>query len=155
MPYRLEHSQAIRLFIMNRCHETGRTPSLTEVMQHFGLSREAVIEVYEELEAEHDVVRVPDTQNLLMAFPFSNAPTIHHVTYARGHRAYTVCGLDALGLSYMFPDDEAVIHSSCPHCGEAYEVRCQGRQIVSQSHPDLRIHVGLPFQEWFTNWVLT
>ncbi len=177
MPYKLELSQPVRLHILDHCYKTGRTPNLSDLMQHFSISRERVIEVLDELERQHDIVRVRGTQNLLMAFPYSNVPTIHHVivrvrgtqnllmafpysnvptihhvTYSGGHTAYTVCGLDALGLSYMFPDDEALICSCCPHCGEPFEVRCKDRQVVAQSHSELRIHVGLPFREWFHNW---
>ena len=152
LSYELELSQPVRLHILDHCYKTGRTPSLSDLMRHFGISRERVIEVLDELEGQHDIVRVRGTQNLLMAFPFSNVPTIHHVTYNGGHTAYAVCGLDAMGLSYMFPDDEALICSCCPHCGEPFEVRCKDRQVVAQSHPELRIHVGLPFREWFHNW---
>ena len=52
--------------------------------------------------ATADLVHVdPATGRIRVAYPFSGAPTAHHVTLADGPTVYAMCALDALGISLM------------------------------------------------------
>ncbi len=75
---------------------------------------------------EKDLVAVHDG-HVVLAYPFSAAPTAFRLVLPGGRERYAVCAIDALGVAPMLghPVD---IHSRCHHCDEplALTVRPDG-----------------------------
>jgi len=68
-------AKPVRKFIFDYFLGNSRAPVLEEVMQRFHLARCDAHDVLEELEAQHHVFRLPGTQRILMANPFSALDT--------------------------------------------------------------------------------
>jgi hypothetical protein len=98
---------------------------------HFGVPLAATVT---ELAAKGLVQRDPATGAMLVAYPFSSAPTAHRVTLApvaaegitdRNPRlVYAMCALDALGIPLLLRRDALIASQDAP-TGETIEVNVQ------------------------------
>jgi len=68
-------AKPVRKFVFDYFLENSRAPVLEEIMRTFHLVRSEARDVLEELEAAHHVIRLPGTQRILMANPFSALDT--------------------------------------------------------------------------------
>jgi hypothetical protein len=73
-----------------------------------------------------------DKTNIVAAYPFSGSETSHQVYLKRKgfKRVYTMCAVDALGMSFMF-DCDVSIESLCNHCGERIDIEVSANEIIS------------------------
>jgi len=77
---------------------------------------EAIEETIRALDGE-DLVQVVDGE-VVIAYPFSAAPTPFRVRLAEGRERYACCAVDALGVAPMV-GAPVRIDSECHHCGAA------------------------------------
>jgi hypothetical protein len=72
--------------------------------------------------AAHDLVhRDPESGSVAVAYPFSAAPSAHHVRLADGREVFAMCALDALGIAFMIDKRTRVI-SADPKTKQGIEV---------------------------------
>ena len=106
-------------WILGRFATSGR-PRRTDVegeAHRLGLDLPAALATL----AREDLVCLGPDGEIAVAYPFSGRPTAHRVRLRRGHEAYAMCAIDALGIAPML-GEEIEIFSSDPLTGEEIEV---------------------------------
>lgn len=83
-----------------------------------GTAGEGVLARLAELD-EKDLILIRDGQ-VVLAYPFSAAPTAFVVRLAGGRERFVCCAIDALGVAPMLGEPVRVV-SECHHCREAIE----------------------------------
>jgi hypothetical protein len=146
-------TKAVRKYIFDYFLENGRAPVLEEIMTRFRLTRNEAERTLEELEMAHHVIRVPGTNRILMANPFSALDTPFRVKV--GDRDYFgACAWDAVACHVMLARDTQV-ESFCHHCAEPVKITfSKGRPISSQPSNPL-VYLSLPAAKWWENIVTT
>ena len=113
-------AKPVRKFIFDYFLENSRAPVLEEIMERFRLTRSEAANLLEELETAHHVIRVPGTQRILMANPFSALDTPFKVKVAdKGY--FGACAWDAVAFHVMLGKDTR-IDSFCHHCAEPIQI---------------------------------
>ena len=93
-------AKPVRKFVFDYFLENNRAPVLEEIMQSFHLARSEASDILEELETAHHVIRLPGTQRILMANPFSALDTPFAVKI--GNKGYFgACAWDAVAFHVM------------------------------------------------------
>ncbi len=110
----------------------------------------AVRAAFQRLAAAHVLVLQPETNEILMANPFSAVPTPFPVATASQHY-YGNCIWDALGVVAALGED-ALISTACGCCGQALAVTVHGSEA---SAPPSVIHFALPAARWWDDIVFT
>ncbi len=112
-------TRSIYQFVLRTFAQTGLPPSVDAIVKALNLPDLAMAEQYvNDIQAKDGLYRDGATGQILSAYPFSAAPTVHRVTLAGKQDVYAMCAIDALGMPLML-DMDAVIHSNCPQCGNA------------------------------------
>ena len=120
--------------------ERGRAPAVAELAVDTGLAEDAVREGLGRLRQRDMVVLDAESGEVSGAYPFTERDTGHRV--ALGEKTLNaMCAVDALGAGAMFGHD-AVIHSSCRHCGREVRgsTRGQGRDELRREGGGERGH---------------
>lgn len=91
-------AQRLHHTILTAYARTGRPPARTDLVP-----ADAIAEL-----ANADLIVLDGAGELTAAYPFSTAPTAHHLTLADGTRAYAMCAIDALGVSAMLGQPVAI-----------------------------------------------
>ncbi|MDP9284375.1 MAG: alkylmercury lyase family protein [Actinomycetota bacterium] len=125
--------------------ELGRAPAASELGAEL-----QVKEGWRRLHDAHAVVLDTTTDELRMANPFSAVPTSYRV-HARDRWWYANCAWDAFGILAAL-DEDGVIESSCPDCGEPVEVEVVD---ASPTPDDLLFHCLVPAERWWADIVFT
>ena len=102
------------------------------------------------LAAGRVLVLQPESSEILMAPPFSAAPTPFVVEASR-HTSFANCAWDALGVPVML-GEPATIAASCACCGESITLD------ISLDHPPEAtsvIHFAVPAARWWQDIVFT
>src|SRR5258708_8577521 len=93
--------------------DCGRPPTLADIVSASDVAPDGVKGVLQTLRS-HDLIDLdPHTENLRLAYPFTQAATGHRVKI-REHVLHALCAIDALGVAGMYGTDVA-ISSSCHH----------------------------------------
>ena len=145
----------IRHYILRSLYSCGRAPNAKELMDEFSLGMEKVVKYLDILESERHIYRVPGTQNIQMALPFSNITTHYKVFTDSGENFFCNGAIDALGIGAAFPGKRINISSYCLHCGEGYRVIIDKGKIVSASPSNIRVYIGRPAYLWLESLVRT
>jgi hypothetical protein len=101
------------------------------------------------LAASRMLVLGPDTDEILMAGPFSAVPTPFRVT-VDAFSCYGNCIWDALGIAATLQKD-AQIDTSCADCGAAAHISVQNGQVIGDGF----MHFALPPRVWWQDIVFT
>jgi hypothetical protein len=125
--------------------ELGRAPAASELGEEL-----QVKEGWRRLHDAHAVVLDTTTDELRMANPFSAVPTSYRV-HACDRWWYANCAWDAFGILAAL-DEDGVIESSCPDCGEPVEVEVVD---ASPTPDDLLFHCLVPAERWWADIVFT
>ncbi|MGH3947916.1 MAG: organomercurial lyase [Pseudonocardiaceae bacterium] len=109
-------ARRIHRYLLTRFADTGQAPSRADLerfaRKHHADPHAALAEL-----AERDVAAFDDNRELRAAYPFSPRPTAITVTWAGGPTVYSMCAIDALGMSGML-DRPVVITATEPDAGE-------------------------------------
>jgi hypothetical protein len=145
--------KTVRKYVFDHFFEDTTAPTLEEVMQRFGLSRNQASSVFRELEADHHILLVPGTQRILMANPYSAVTTPFRVRIG-DKRYFANCAWDTVALHVMLEED-AVVESFCHHCAEPIRITLK-RGKVKLSKPSFPIiFLSMPVARWYENLVNT
>ncbi len=80
---------------------------------------------------------------IVYSYPVSGMPTAHRVTLADGRCFHAMCGIDALGSSFLFRQDTE-INSCCAVSGDPIMIRLKDGKIEEHSPREIQvIHVDL------------
>ncbi|MFL6247166.1 MAG: organomercurial lyase [Thermoanaerobaculia bacterium] len=101
------------------------------------------------LAAARMLVLQPDTDEILMAGPFSAVPTPFRVTLD-AFSCYGNCIWDALGIAATLQKD-AEIDTSCADCGTAARVSIKAGNVIGDGF----MHFALPPRMWWQDIVFT
>jgi len=146
-------NKAVRKYIFDYLLENCRAPVLEEMMIRFGLDRNQAAQVLEELEVAHHVIRVPGTNRILMANPFSALDTPFRVKV--GKKGYFgACAWDAVAFHVMLGRD-TLVDSFCHHCAEPIQVRFSKGKPISLKPLNPLVYLNLPAAKWWDDIVIT
>jgi len=146
-------AKPVRKFVFDYFLENSRAPVLEEIMRTFHLVRSEARDVVEELEAAHHVIRLPGTQRILMANPFSALDTPFAVKIGN-KRYFGACAWDAVAFHVMV-GRESRVDSFCHHCGEPIRIEFRNGRAVSTQPSDPLVFLSLPAAKWWENIVIT
>lgn len=138
----------VRRYVYDVTLKRGYPPSLTETSAHLETPLEQVQAAFQRLAGGRVLVLQRDTDEILMANPFSAVPTPFLVeldTLA----CFGPCIWDALGIPAMLHQD-ARIKTACGDCGTAMEVTVTNG--VVQGDLGL-IHLAIPARHWWDDIV--
>ena len=140
----------VRAAIYDATFAHGTIPTGAEVA--VGLARQPgdVAAAFARLAAGHVVVLQPESDEILMANPFSAVPTPFLVE-ADGRSFWGNCVWDALGILAMLGRDGQVA-ASCGDCGAAMKLTVRDGALVDA--PGVA-HFALPARRWWDDIVFT
>ncbi|MFD6888778.1 alkylmercury lyase family protein [Streptomyces sp. NPDC059957] len=116
--------RAVQQAVLRHFAATGRAPETSVLEATAVQANRTAGEVLAELDRE-DFLALDDAGRIRAAYPFSATPTRHEVRLTTGVEAWSMCAIDALGISSMLGQD-AVIASSDPVDGRPVTVTCTG-----------------------------
>ncbi|MEM3637295.1 MAG: alkylmercury lyase family protein [Conexivisphaerales archaeon] len=146
-------AKEVRKYIFDYFLDNSRAPVLEEIMDRFGLPRNEAARVLEELEVAHHVIRVPGTNRILMANPFSALDTPFRVKVGRkGY--FAACAWDAVAYHIMLARDTQV-DSFCHHCAEPIRIKFSKGRAKFSIPSDPLVYLSLPAARWWENIVIT
>jgi hypothetical protein len=128
----------------------GTPPAIGELGAMAGASEDAVREGLRQLAATRVLVLQPESDEILMAPPFSAVPTPFLVRTTR-HASYANCAWDALGVPVML-DDAAEITTACGCCGESLTLTADRRTSPAGRGV---MHFAVPARHWWDDLVFT
>ncbi|MDX1690147.1 MAG: organomercurial lyase [Acidimicrobiia bacterium] len=132
--------------------ETGRAPHFTELGRLLGLGMSEAREVQRAAaEAGIGSWMLEGTDFVECWAPFSNIPTHHRVSLDGVPMGFGQCGLEALAVTWIVPDAEVTIETSCLDCGEDVTVVQRDGEVLSVDPPGAVGHMNQPFanEDWF------
>lgn len=146
----MEFDTQVKLAVYHHFAETGRRPSLTEVVERVGSDVERVLESYQRLRAQRLLVLEEDGSSIRMASPFSGVPT-QHIVEADGIQYFANCAWDSLGILAALRK-AGIVHSSCAQSNEPFHLNV-GLQGPEPS--DWLFHCLVPAAKWWDDIVFT
>jgi len=140
----------IRAFVYRHLAETTHPPHVDETATRFDLTHEEAVLAYEELHRRHAFFLQPDTQDILMANPFSGVETPFKV-HVNGKTCFANCAWDSLGIPAALHVD-AEIKAACAQSGEPIQLNVIDQQVQKS---EALVHFLLPFRDWYDDLVFT
>ena len=128
----------------------GYPPTLADAAASLAVSASEVSAAFRRLADAHMLVLQPETDEILMASPFSAVPTPFLVE-TDAFTCFGNCIWDALGIPAMLKQD-ARIKTACPDCGTGLSLSVSAGSLRA---PDGLIHFALPARRWWDNIVFT
>lgn len=125
-------------------------PSSEETAEALGVSHPQVRAAFERLAEAHELVLQRETREVLMAMPFSAAPTAFAVRVG-AISYYANCAWDALGVPAMLKQDARVV-TTCGCCASAMELDVRAGRLEPASGI---VHFGVPARRFWDNIVFT
>ncbi|MCE7985889.1 MAG: hypothetical protein DYG89_32325 [Caldilinea sp. CFX5] len=141
----------VRTFIYQHFAATTRAPQLADIQDRFALSREATVDLLNDLHAIHALFLDPGTTNIRIANPFSAVPT-PFVVDVNNKRYWANCAWDSFGVIAALQAEEGAIHATCAQDGAPLDLQIHQGAVVATT---AMIHVLVPFQQWYENMVFT
>ena len=141
----------IRLSVYEAIVKSGCAPSARELGARFAIAEAQARQALQRLHDAHALVLEAESGEILMAHPFSAAPTDYRVFI--GQTAYYAnCAWDSLGIPAMLGAD-ARIAARHPLSGEIVEYGVeQGKLIGAETG---LVHFAKPFRQWYEDIVDT
>jgi hypothetical protein len=127
----------------------GAPPLRARLAELLGVSEEEVLASLRRLAAARMLVLQPDTEEILMAGPFSAVPTPFRVTL-EAFSCYANCIWDALGIAATMRAD-AEIDTSCADCGAFASISVHSGEVLGDGF----MHFALPPRMWWQDIVFT
>ena len=163
-----ENALRLRQFLYEHWCAEGRGPNLRAAHEATGLSREALIAAYRELDLGLICTVDQATQNcnLLKLQPFSSYPSQVAVHLDGRFHCWAGCAMESIALSRMppFAGKEIRLESYCACCLAPVSLVTRDGELLCRKPASLLIHVSSTPREWNTvnivcmcdsmNWVL-
>ena len=141
---------AVRHYIYTATVENGRPPSAAKAATDLGLERHEVLATFGRLHEQRLLFLAAESGEIVMAPPFSAAPTPFLVT-TEDQSYFANCVWDAFAIPAALHCD-AEIESSCACCGEAMQLAVHNGQPTEV--PGLG-HFAVPAAHWWDDLVYT
>jgi hypothetical protein len=140
----------IRAFVYRHFAETTQPPSVEETAGHFALTHEEAASAYQELHGRHALFLNPESQDVLMANPFSGVETPFKV-YANDKTYFANCAWDSLGIPAALHTD-GEIEAACAQSAEPIHLKVSGGGVQDS---DALVHFLIPFRNWYDDLSFT
>lgn len=140
----------VRSALYRHIAATAAIPTLAEMAQQLGATRNAIRDAYGHLYRSRTLVLEDDGETIRMAPPFSGVPT-QHVVLANGREYFANCSWDALGIPAALHTD-ADVRSRCEQSGEALHLRVRDANVEPAA---CTIHFAVPAAHWWDDIVYT
>ena len=141
----------IRLYVYEAMAATGCAPSARELGARFGIPPMEAQCSLQRLHNAHALVLEAGSGNILMANPFSAAPTDYRVFIGK-IALYANCAWDSLGIPAMLGAD-ARIEARHPLSGELVEYGVDtGKPMGARNK---LVHFAKPFRQWYDDIIDT
>ena len=108
--------RAVHQAILRTFASTGRPPTIEDLHRATGATSSTLAGALRALH-DSDTVRLDEHGHVVVAYPFSAAPTRHEVAIDSGISVHAMCGIDALGIPVMLGQDVR-IDTNDPITGE-------------------------------------
>lgn len=120
-------------YILTAFPRIYRSPTLHEMQKDLHFSKDLIIQSLEYLERKGALRFDPTTHRILDAYPYSGAPTRHHVRLNRNGEVYSMCAIDAFYIPFLTGQD-VTIRSRCYFCRYQIEISVV-QHSVSRADP--------------------
>ena len=135
----------VRREVLTRYPQLGRAPTRHEIVS--ALQGSSADEIHTTVARLHKLDMLcldSESQEIRVAYPYSNGPTRHLVRFPGWDDAtpvYAPCAVDALGIPFMVRQDVSIA-SSCAHCAESVAITIEGGAIDTASPPTTVVWAG-------------
>lgn len=136
----------VRYYVYNQAMRVGIIPTIAQVADALDAPATEVRSSFHRLASARMLVLQRDTDEVLMANPFSAVPT-PFVAHVDGKSYYGNCIWDALGIPAMLGRD-ALIQSSCGDCGTAIPLQVVDGALAPAS---AIVHFAVPAAQWWND----
>jgi hypothetical protein len=140
----------IRVYVYDAIFTQGAIPSVAAIAASLACPLTEVVTALQRLAQSHVIVLQPDSEEILMANPFSAVPTSFQVE-VDGRRYWGNCIWDALGILAMLKRDGRV-QATCGDCNSAMTLTVRDGVVVDS--PGVA-HFSVPAKQWWDNIVFT
>jgi hypothetical protein len=149
-------SRKVRKYLFDYFEEHASSPVIEQIMKKFELTRLEGYRVLLDLESAHHIVLVPETQRILMAWPFSSIATPFKVNLSNNEKEHFAnCAWDAVAFHVMLRKEQR-IDSFCHHCAEKMSIHLKDQKKVSACpSDDPLVYLSLPAAKWWDNILRT
>jgi hypothetical protein len=141
--------RTVRWHVYEVTMREGAPPPFRRLCELAGEDADVVAQSLRRLASERMLVLQPESDEILMAGPFSAVPTPFRVTTSQ-FRGYGNCIWDALGIAAMLQCDVR-IDTSCGDCGVAARIDVRDGNVVGEG----LMHFALPARIWWQDIVFT
>ncbi len=136
--------------VLREIVETGRAPSVDNLVNRWGLARAKVRALLRELQNQHGAVLHPHSDEVWIIHPFSTAPTLFSI-HAGPMAWWANCAWCSLGAAALLDRDCRIVSNLGGH-GERVDLLVRNGQLVSDG---LLIHMPVPMAKAWDNVVYT
>ena len=147
-----EDALRLRQYLYEFWCEEGHGPNLRGVHQALGMTREAIIAAYKQLQMGNMVVLDPTSQNFNVwkMLPFSSFPSQVSVHLEDKFHSYAGCAMESVAISRMppFQGRDVRLESYCSCCLEPVTVVMREGSVVSRRPESVLIHVSMNPYDW-------
>jgi alkylmercury lyase-like protein len=140
----------LRHQIYSHTTRRGKPPTIPELSAATGEAFDRVRDSLARLAAGRIVVLQRESEEILMAPPFSAVPTPFLVETSR-HTSYANCAWDAIGVSIMLRAPARIV-SSCGCCGRSLTLDVLADRAPTASDV---VHFAVPAARWWQDLVYT
>ena len=140
-----EFDVQVRIHVYDEIITSCRFPRISDVARAVGAEETAVRDAFRRMQDAHVLVLQTDSDEILMANPFSAVPTPFVVRV--GSRSWWGnCIWDVLGIAAMVGGG-AVITTACGDCNDAMQVGIEGGSVSGEGI----VHFSVPAARWWDN----
>ncbi len=143
-------TRTIRRFIYQFFYDNERAPKIADIAQAFALDEAIARSTFQKLANGKALVLHKESDEILMAEPYSAIPTGFLVKTA-GKSFWGNCIWDAMGILAMLKSDGEV-QTSCGHSGSEIILHFADGRL---RNPQGIIHYLLPVNEWWRDVLFT
>ncbi|MEE9285305.1 MAG: organomercurial lyase [Dehalococcoidia bacterium] len=147
-----DNAKKVRAVVFQFWCDNGYPPNLFAVHQATGLSRQEIVDAYNDLDLGIMCTVDVDSQNcyLLKAPPFSSYPTPVQVYIDGRFHSYAGCAMESVAISKMppFAGKELRLESSCACCFEPISLVSRDFEMLSKKPESVMVHVSTSPRDW-------
>lgn len=145
-----ELDRAARRFVYDFAEREGWPPTVAQAAAALSLGAGEVVTSFRRLAAARMFVLQAESDEILMAPPYSAVPT-PFVVESAGRSYYANCVWDALGVPSMLGRD-ARVRTSCGCCGAALTLAVANGALAEAQGV---VHFALPARRWWDDVAFT
>jgi hypothetical protein len=134
----------LRICAYDHIAANGFPPTLSEISEHFDVTRSTAREELAALKIGKTILVHPESGEIWMAGPFASAKTDYEVV-SGDRNYYANCAWDMLGIP-MILNAPGQAHTKCADCGSPMTIDCD------PSHPPAEnavVHFLVPARHWY------